>query len=472
MNKSQAEIYGKNILTMIFFNEKLQKDFLPVILPGFFVTSQQKLIAYSMKLLSEKKAKISVESILIIQRSRQIHTFLRKIKPLKSDKVELSSDILGAFFYDIDVVNEPELFNEVWRSFHDYIFSRKTKGFLFEMSTHLDYGRPRHLLPYLDAIKKLHRLVYTKKYAKADTQIRDTAVRVNTSLKSIPMSSKILTSLCGGWTRGFPSALLARASHAKSTLMTYESLWLLNKGYVESVDIILCEEDASALWSRVFSYECNIPSTALRERTVEVTEEQIKKVEDKYKGRLRVHDGLLKYEHVVDLLYTLRGQFIWIDHLNVIQYPGGSDSIRNQIGGIPNLITQEKEFLKNNKDKVIVNLSQPNEKKIKERRTHWKMPEYTDAYASSILHQACREFLVGYYPYKDAVESPASWTGKKEPCSNRDYYVNVAKSSYGDVGQVRFDFDFEFGRFKEMSDRKPELVITDNMFENFTTEKL
>jgi len=212
----------------------------------------------------------------------------------------------------------------------------------------------------------------------------------------LPTSSHILNSALGGWSRGFANSLIGKPSHGKSTFMTWDSVIGIMSKRLSDVDVISPEEPEETFWKRVFSIFLQIPSSVLRKGNYTITKEQVTALKKTFEGKLRFHEQN-KLVDVVDLLHSLsmKSEFIWIDHLNVVHYPK-----EDMYNGIITLVNEEKDFLRLNKDSVIVNLSQANTKKMLEKGR--LVPQKEDAYNSSVLEHAAREFLSIYYPYVDA----------------------------------------------------------------------
>lgn len=448
-----SQIFEKGILLKIFHNTSLQKQYLPEILPGLWANPRDQLIVFIMKHINDKNWKMNIDNILLAQRVPEVLRFAKSRKVLPNLKYEELQEL----FYDIITDITTDMFREAYEQLHDIAFARAATELQGEISYDISYNQPYKVLAKAKAITKLHKLIYTRKFGAKSDPVDKAAEFINEKSGFIRWSfSPKLNGLAGGWTRGYAGTLLGRSQHTKSTMMTLDSVMKALHNSVGDIDVILTEESENIFYQRVFAILLNVPITHMRNRLVKITDEHKDKVKRLLGGRLRVHQ-YNAFKDVIDLLFTLKSQFIWIDHINSIVYPGGAGALMNMIQGIPYLINKEVEFLKGSPESVIVNLSQVNEKELMRRtgRNIWKHPAYTDAYGSQVLHQHSREYLTVYYPYKDKVNNPRDWTGKKElkDATPADVYLKVEKSSFGDLAGLKFNYKYDFGILEDTEDK-------------------
>jgi len=436
------DLYEKNALAKLFFNVELRDKYLPSMLTSLFQKPHRRLAAFGMKLLHEKGQAISIETLVMVQSSDKIKTFRWKHHVTEVLSVETLTDML----YDMDVDNSVEQFSEIWKELHTVLWNTRVTDTIQLMHKNKS---PRNVLPLSKGLQRIHRVIYKHKYTSDGSQIASAVIRMNSSRRMLPFFSDDLNELVGGWTCGYPNAIIGRGGHAKSTMMSYDTIWKLDNGIIDKADVILCEEDIVSFWSRVFAYKFNIPMPAIRNGTVTITPEQTALIEKQYSGRLNVYSEVTKFADVVDIIFSSTADYIWIDHVNGIEYPGRGSTMQNMIGGIPTLLAREKEYLQDRRDSALVNLCQVNEKVMAQNLNLWKMPKVTDAYGGTTVNQAAREVLCTYYPFKDVIEEPERWVGKmaKKPHGEKDLYVSVGKSNLGRTGEVRLGFENDYGSF-------------------------
>jgi len=93
-------------------------------------------------------------------------------------------------------------------------------------------------------------------------------------------------------------------------------------------------------------------------------------------------------------------------------------------------------------------------------------PSKEDAFCSSVLEQASRQFLSIYYPYKDIIDKDNmnKFMGKAVPTAN-DIQLSIEKNSYGDLGVFDLKYYPDYGRYEDIPDRKILLEETEGLFE-------
>ncbi len=197
-----------------------------------------------------------------------------------------------------------------------------------------------------------------------------------------------------GWSKGYAASILARSGHGKSTFITNEIRHKIKKNIVDKVAIISTEEEENVFWQRMFAIECGLSLEGMRQGLIKISDSQIEAIQKIYGDRI-IFKYEISYGKIIQFLYSLADvQFIVIDHLNAIDYPGRGNALQNMPGGIAKLITQEKKFLKMNPETAIVNVNQVKEKDLPNIRSYWKCPSYEMAYGSSTTYFAAREVAV------------------------------------------------------------------------------
>ena len=179
---------------------------------------------------------------------------------------------------------------------------------------------------------------------------------------------------------------------------------------------------------------------------------QIKSMQKLFEGKLFFHEEG-SFSHIVDLMNSIdKSDFMWIDHLNVVRYPYG-----DMFKGIVRMVEEQKKYLINHSNTAIVNLSQPNTKKM--LAAGRLFPKKEDAYNSSVLEQASREFLSIYYPYVDATNPELQRYFRRRPTKENLVQISVEKNSFGKVGVFDLEFQNELGIYKDIPKEKEKLDV-------------
>lgn len=432
-----SAIFEKHVLVKLYHNKNLRKKYLPDILPALFEDKTRRLIIFCMKELHKRQYDITVENITIAQRTKVVKQFMNK-----HFISFVSSEAISDEVNNLEADSSDEMFEEAFRELHDLAFARYTEQAKEDFTYELGYRNRAGIIARAKALIKIHQIIFKSKLKNRKDGITAAANLINQGETYLRFSSNKLTSILGGWSRGFPAALIGRPSHGKSTFMTWETTWLINKGKISRADIISAEEPEEAFWRRIFAIELNIPIKKMMNGLIKITPEQIQKVKQKYEGKIFFHE-IVKYQDIVDLLFSLDSEFIWLDHVNAVVYPKG-----DMFGGITALVGREKQWLKEYKNSVIVNLSQVNTKEMKRKGRIF--PSKEDAFGSSILEHASREFLSIYYPYRDVIDKDEQhrFLGKKTPKPDH-IQLSIEKNSYGDTGIFDMRYLYEYGKFED-----------------------
>ena len=192
-------------------------------------------------------------------------------------------------------------------------------------------------------------------------QLEEAQALINSTEEYISTSSQVLNSYIGGFTRRFVASIIAKSSHAKSSWVDYNILHSLAKGKVRKVVKITPEEDAGTQYRRYIAMIMKISTTAMRMKTVTITDEHVRIVREKLEGRLKIVDDVFKYKDVLEVMHSTEGtDMLILDHLQAIDYPGNRSSMENMIGGIPGLVSFQKRTAK--EKKYVYNKCIPSER--------------------------------------------------------------------------------------------------------------
>lgn len=446
-------VFEKAIVVKLFHNPNLQKAYLPDLLPGIFHDRSLRLVAFTMQQLYLKEKKVSVENMVLVQNSRVVKTFMSKYNIKKILTEEQVTDLV----YNVEVDSSETLFEEAYKELHDIAFARVVEKAVEDFSYNLGYNNRHGILARAKAILKVYNIIYRSKHHNKKDGIGSAISASKKKNAYLRVFTTSLSSLVGGWSRGYIGGLIGRPSHGKSTFMTKDSLWQIKRNSLNRVDAISPEESEEIFWQRVISMELNVPLNKLREGLIQVSSGEEQRIRELYEGKLFFHEVKTLTE-VMDLINTLKSQYIWIDHINGLAYPND-----NMYQGIIKLINFQKDYLRQNKDTVMVDLSQVNTKKMLDKGRLF--PRKEDAYNSSALEHACREIHSIYYPYRDAI-SPET---QKYLHANKKMYnfsykkdeiiLSVEKNSYGELALLNYKYIPETGNFIDQSTGVPEAVL-------------
>lgn len=432
-------IFEKSLLIKLFYNESLQDKYLDDLLPGVF--TEYKLLAFMMKQLRRSKTRFTIDNLILMQESDKVKAFMNK------NKISglYTYDSLDDIFNDLTANKSTEYFKEAYEVVHDDAFFRFVAESKEEFTYANAYNDRGLVLARAKALIKLNDILFKRKVKRREDGIFNAINFINNKKAYIPTFSNKLNSVIGGLSRGFAASIIARPSHGKSTFATWDSMWSLNNDIVDEVTILSGEEPEEIFWRRIISSEFKIPSEMLRSGEYKVSKEQYHKMKDKYADRLKFF-RVSSLEETIDVLMTVKSELIFLDHVNSIRYPYGDD-----VKGIKELVRRENEFLEDNKDSVLVNLSQVNVKNMKHAGRLF--PTKEDALGSSYLEIASREFLSVYYPYLDAIDPE---TNKAFHKKKNNYLavpdriqISIEKNSFGSKGIHTLKFHNTIGRYED-----------------------
>lgn len=409
-----------------------------------------------MKKLSAENIVITPENLALAQTNPNVIIFMRKHVIVK-----MNVDQIYNHLYDTEVSNNLELFNETFKELHNIAFATFVEVTNKEITYDLGYSNPASIVARARAIDKVHKVIFKSKYKSYKDSIQLAAEAINKKDSYLRVWSNNINNLVGGWSRGFVGSLIGRTSHGKSTYMTYDTMYQIKSKKLDRVDIIAPEEPSDIFWRRIFAAELKIPVKKMIDGVIKISPQEIALVKNHYEGKIFFHE-LIRFNDIVDLIFTLKTEYIWIDHVNAISYPNN-----DQMNGIVALVNRQKQFLKENPETVIVDLSQVNTKEMKKKGRLF--PSKEDAYMSTVLDHAAREFLSIYYPYKDSTdkEEYIGFAGKHKKLNYSPdlIQISVEKNSFGETGILDFRYLQDYGIFEDVPLRKtmtPNIILPED----------
>jgi replicative DNA helicase len=450
------DIYERAYIIWMFHRPELRERYLELTLPSIFLNPERRLMIYAMKTLMERSIEITVPNLAMYISSDdpKLVMFLKRHRARRLNEVEISNII-----YDTEInTNNLQFFEHVKEYIINYAFARYVEDRMNDINYYNSYPG-QHNLNIINSCKSVIRIydVLNGRLKIERDQLKEAMELINSSDEYIPTCSPKLNLLIGGWTRGYISTLIAKSGHNKSTWIDFDAIYSLGSKRVSSVSVITPEESASTRLRRLIAQFHKISTSAMRQKTVIITAEQIKAVRERIENKYIIYDNVFKYKDVIDLMSNIKSDKIVVDHLQAIDYPGTGDFLARMIGNIPALVDFEKKLAKQNKQ-VIINLSQVNDKDIQRSDRLIKAPRYWDAFASSVLYQASREFLALWYPWKDQDENSLAITNTKYTIN--DVRMSVEKSSFSSTGKVNLYYDPEMATFRDLAEmRKTDFTL-------------
>ncbi len=454
LNLKSSKNVEKLVILKIIRNLELHDKYIPEILTGTFAEPEHRMMIFAMKRLYEKKVSITAKNILLfISKEPESYAFARRYKYNFPD-LNIFEQIIT---FELET-NEysTELFEDFYKLHLQLAFRRfvdkRLKSIRHLNDTNLEGDI--YIVEEAKSIIQLHEKFYNKQINFNVNKIRDSANQINKGSAYYPTFSQNINSIIYGWSKGYAASILARSGHGKSTFVTNEARHKIKKNIVNNVAVISTEEEESVFWQRMFALEFGLSLEALRQGLIKISDSQIDIIEKIYGDRI-----IFKYEinfaKIVQLIYSFTDvQFIIIDHINAIDYPGRGNALANMPGGITKLITHEKKFLKLNPETVILNINQVKEKDLPAIRSHWKCPSYEMAYGSSTTYFAAREWLTLYYPYKDMINRPHEWLKVKAKPTINDLHFVIEKSSFGEIGKGKLHWAGDLALMRDVK-KKP-----------------
>ena len=457
LNLKNSKQIEKHVLLKIINNPKLHEEYIPNLLTGTFAEPEHRMMAFAMKQLYQKKINITAKNILLfISREAEAYAFASKYKYNFPD-LNVFEQIIT---FELDS-NEysTELFEDFYKLHLELAFRRfvdqRMKSIRYLNDNKLEGAHS--VVEEAKSIIQLHDKFFNNQQRVRKDGIGNSAKQINKGNAFYPTWSQSINSIMYGWSKGYPNSMLARSGHGKSTFVTAELRHKIRRGLADKVAIIATEEEESAFWQRVFAAECGLSLEGMRQGLLKVSDSQVEAIKRVYQDKI-IFEHEVSYSKVIQLLHSMSDvQFIVIDHINAIDYPGRGNPLQNMPGGIAKLITHQKKFLETNSEIAIVNVNQVKEKDLPAMRTHWKCPSYEMAYGSSTTYFAAREWLTLYYPWKDMVNHPHEWLKAKVKPDINDLYFEVQKSSFSEIGKGKL---YWAGDLALMQDAKKK-VTTD-----------
>jgi hypothetical protein len=448
-------IYEESVLLKLYHNHKLQEEYLPDLLPGVFTT--WKLLAYIMTKFHQKEIEISIENILLVQNSHKITKYVKANRLIIYTEEQLQKLL-------IDNYNDtsPSLFKEAYDVLLEETFYRYVKTANEDFIYDSEYKNRTRIVKRAKSILKLNNILYSRKIKQREDTLALAIKTINESQSYVPTFSHKLNNIIGGFSKGFIASIAARPSHGKSTIMTWDTIYGLQEGTRRRVDIISAEEPSAIFWRRIISAYFRIPSDLLRLGDYHVTKKQYDELKEFAHDRLFFHSART-LEEVLGTLNTIKNStIIWLDHVNAVVYPRG-----DELRGIKSLVDGQKQYLAENPDTVIVDLSQVNTKSMKFNGRLF--PTKDDAFGSSVLDQAAREFLTVYYPYLDSIGVEIVKKKKKKDEEEEEtpidrIKVSIEKTSFGGKGVIDLKFINTMGRYVDTKDKQKDVnvILPDN----------
>jgi len=377
------------------------------------------------------------------KRDEQLVVFLRKHKVN-----ELTNSDINDLLYDTLVDTSDNMSDFVFERLYALTFQRFVEERVSEIKYINGYGLSSEqpsLIANSKAIIKMHDILYNRTINSVD-QLNEAMDMVNNDDEFIPTCLSSLNNYIGGFSRKYVGSIIAKSSHGKSTFADYNSVYTLIKKRADEITIITPEESAATRWRRIIAMINKISTTDMRHKKIKITEEHINIVKKALNGRLKIVDTAHKYKDVVDAMYASNSDMILVDHVNSIDYPGTGDFLSRMIGGIPGLVNVQKVIAKN-KNAAVIDLSQVNDKDIQRSDRLSKAPRYWDAYGSSTLYQAAREYIALWYPYKEFEDNPMYFGNKQQ--SPNDIQIAIEKSSFSAISKFNIIYEPDFATFRD-----------------------
>lgn len=447
----KSHVFERAYVIKLFHNKDMLNKHLDSTLPNIFLDKRYRLIIYLMKMLKSKDINITIENMAIYcsRPDNRLNAFFRRhhIGPLSYDELH---DIL----YEPGIDSSSKLIDIAKKELLNRSFARFVEDAIADIKYMNSYTLEAYhpaILGKAKAITKVHDILYDNVGGNRD-QLQEAKHLINSTEEYITTCSQLLNSYIGGFTRGYVDSVIAKSSHCKSSWIDYNILHTISSGKIEKRILkITPEEDAATQLRRYIATICKISTTSMRMKMVEITNDHLRIVKDKLNDKLIIVDNAFKYKDIIEVMnYTKNIDMIVIDHLQSIEYPGKGTYLHNMIGNIPGLIGIQKKIAKQ-LNIPIINLSQVGDKEIQKSDRLVKAPRYWDAYGSSVLYQASREFLALWYPYKDYEEQIVS-TGTVP--SINDIQISIEKSSFSTIGKLDLHFDPEFNIFTDKNKEK------------------
>lgn len=440
----KTEIYEQSILVKLFYSVDLQNRYLDDMILGLFVNKTRRLIVFILKMLRKQDMALTIDNIILVRESDSVKKFMKKI----GMSTVITEEVLSDELTNTSIDSSSNYFEDAYKILHDEAFANFVADSVHDFSYELGYKNRAGVIAKVRSMQSVYNIIYRSKSKSRVDQIGGAVDNINRSSAYMNICSKRLMATMGGWSKGYAGSAIGRPSHNKSTWFTYDSVWQIKSGNLNEVHVIGTEESAMSFWRRVFAIELGIPINDMVKGIRKISNTEMLLVKSRYEGKIIFHE-VRPLMDIVDLIFSLKVPYIWIDHINAVGYPGG-----DMYKGIISLIGYEKDWLNSNPESVIVNLSQVNTKQMKYKNRLF--PSKEDAYMSSILEQASREFISFYYPYKDIIdkETQHKFAGKGKVYGPDLVQVSVEKNSLGDIGIIDLKYHYEYGKFEDLAPMK------------------
>uniref|UniRef100_A0A6H1ZLB7 Putative helicase n=1 Tax=viral metagenome TaxID=1070528 RepID=A0A6H1ZLB7_9ZZZZ len=442
------DVLERAFVVKMFHNKELRDEHLPQTIPTIFYNTQRRLLVYLMKRIHDANKPMTIDNLLgvMYELDNSLKAFVKKHRCVPLTETEIHEAV-----YDVTVDSTTENFILARDAILEMSFSRFVEEAINDIQYWNSYGFQSYqpnIIAKCKGIVKVRDIIYNRMIENHRDQLLEMMDLVNSDNEYISTSSQVLNSLIGGFSRGYVASIIAKSSHCKSSWADFNCVHTILSGKVFPISIISPEESAATRWRRVVAMIMKLPTSGMRQKNVKITSAHVAKVRELLGDKLHIYDNVFKYKDIIDLQASLKDtQMIVVDHLQSIEYPGAGGHLHNMIGNIPGMIDAQKRIAKV-RHISIINLSQVNDKEIQRSDRLLKAPRYWDAYGSSVLYQASREFLALWYPYKDYEDNPSVSYGTNPP-SISDIRISIEKSSFSRIGKVELSFNPDFNLFSD-----------------------
>ena len=432
----------KYIVSLMIFDKEKREKFIEKLLPNIFYQSENRFLIFLIRKMHKEKIPVSIENIVLLclSPSPDILSFLKKNGLTTPNNPYAMVTNIISYYESSDIISDA-MVNKAIELLYEMAFKRYVNTKIEEISGIINYEpkiSKHQIMTRLEGINRMYKILFENDNIdeSINLQLNESMDMINNPDEYIPTFSENINRLIGGFTRKSISTIIGKSGHNKTTFSLFNALYTIRQGYANSVVFISTEEDAPFYWRRIFAMILDVDLEEMRKKEVVITKEHLNTVKSVVGNKIKIVTNIIKYKDIVDALYGYQDDVIYIDHLQNIIYPGNGTFLTNMIGGIPALISIEKQVAKLNNN-VIVNLSQVNDKEIQTNTIRKnKSPRYYDAYASSSMYQGSREFLSIWYPIKDIDE----YSEDDFIYTPTDVIVSVEKSNFTRTGRVRLKY--------------------------------
>jgi replicative DNA helicase len=290
------------------------------------------------------------------------------------------------------------------------------------------------ILGLANAIPKVRSAIFKNGQDSSDHFKRAIEV-INSTDEYIPFSSPRARALFGGWTKGDVSSCGGKSGHNKTTFILFDAKESIKQGTCNKILYFAIDETGEKIARRIIASEAGISLSGMRNKTVTLDYEEVKKaIGTIFKNKLVIIDDLFDAQQIQQAILDIKPDRFIIDHVQELDY--GKDGISDQKVTVACKLFKEAAKLTRSNGTII---SQVRDKLIDERFED-KVPRPHDFLYASDLRRKSREQTVVYWEYKDNQDNVAL-------LQNFDFIV--WKSTYSDTGRIRFIVDPDKASFSE-----------------------